>query len=332
LTYARIDYEIENEKGEDVEYTEIWTKEYYAVYMHTYDRSTKVEDLGTPIAYGFNSEFGASFLPIVHIKFKDGARDDYRGTGCATQALDLIDELNRQATVQAKNAFRNNQSFVLSPMGIDKNNFSLETPAQINVIRVDGSPDDVWIAPTATTITSLLAGIDWSGLEKVLEDGLVELHQEIPALRYFSIQDMANISEKTVTLFLDSALSQAKESARSFISGLIRMCQMCITCGSYAGVLPNLGSYENGSFDFTIETGETFTVPLADRILMLQNLVSAKVPLESAMKICGFSEKEISDVEAGKEAAVNKVAETVKRINEAQNANTNNTDTTKQAE
>jgi hypothetical protein len=50
------------------------------------------------------------------------------------------------------------------------------------------------------------------------------------------------------------------------------------------------------------------------------------------MKICGFSEKEISDVEAGKEAAVNKVAETVKRINEAQNANTNNTDTTKQAE
>ena len=132
---------------------------------------------------------------------------------------------------------------MLSANSVDANNFTLDPIKVIKAVDVieavpgesqqSVTPDDIWQLPAMCTLTSLLNGIDWSGLSNVIDSTMEELNQEIPALRYWAIKDSANLAAKTVGLLLDAALSQARESAKSFVSGLVRACQIGLTMGIY---------------------------------------------------------------------------------------------------
>ena len=87
LQNIRIDYMVEDEKGILITHTEYWNKEYFAVWEGNHGRDTKIEDLTNPLFYEMLSAYGLDFCPIVHIKFKDIGRVDFRGVGCVTQSL-----------------------------------------------------------------------------------------------------------------------------------------------------------------------------------------------------------------------------------------------------
>jgi hypothetical protein len=306
ITDIRIEYEVEAEDGTVKLHTERWTKEYYSIWEHTQPRGTPYDELPSPIEEEFLSAYGLDFCPIVHIKFKDIGKLDHRGVGCVTQSLPVIEEACREATDVARQAFRGKSTWVLSAASVDANNFTLDpikVIKQVSVIEaVPGqsqqnvTPDDIWQAPAMSTITSLLAGIDWNGLQNLVDSTMEELNQEIPALRYWSMKDQANIAAKTVTLLMDAALSQARESARSFVSGLIRSCQIALTMGLYQGLFTGIGDYASGAMDFDITAGEAFEPSIDDQATTLQTLKNAGLPLPVAMKLAGFSDDEIDQV------------------------------------
>jgi hypothetical protein len=306
LTDIRIEYEIEDENGALITYTEFWNKEYFAVWQHNLGKGRPLEDLGTPLIYEMLSQYRLDFCPFVHIKFKDIGQDNSRGMGCVTSSLPVIEEACRQATIQAKNAFRDKQTFVLSADSVDANNFTLDPIKVVKHTDVldtsptesqqDVTPDDIWQAPAMSKVTSLLTGIDWSGLQGIIDATMEELNQEIPALRYWAIKDATGIAAKTVGLLLDAALSQARESARSFTSGIVRCCQIALTMGIYAGLFQSaLGNYAAGDFDFSISAGQAFEPSSDERAITLKTLMDAKIPQAVAMKMAGYGEDEIQE-------------------------------------
>jgi hypothetical protein len=332
LQEIRIDYMIKDDNGALITHTEYWNKEYYSIWEHTMGRETKLEELPNPIDYGMLSAFGLDFCPVVHVKFKDIGRDDYRGVGCVTQSLPVIDEACREATSMCKAAFRDKQTWVLSAASVDANNFTLDPIKVIKSVEVieavpgesqqNVTPDDIWQAPAMSTITSLLNGINWDGLSGIIDQTMEELNQEIPALRYWAMKESSNIAAKTVSLLLDAALSQARESAKSFVSGLTRAVQICLTMGIYSGLFKaTLGNYQNGDFDFEVKAGEAFEPTMDDHATTLKLLKDAGIPLEGAMKLAGFSEEEITEAsELNKQAQadkVNQLKEALVGINEA---------------
>ncbi len=332
LQNIRIDYEVEDENGVLLTHTEYWNKEYFAIWEHNTGKRTPVEELGEPIFYEMLSAYGLDFCPIVHIKFKDIGRIDYRGVGCVTQSLQVIEEACRQATIMAKSGFRDKQTWVLSANSVDANNFTLDPIKVIKSVEVieavpgesqqNVTPDDIWQAPAMSQITSLLAGINWDGLQGIVDSTMEELNQEIPALRYWSLKDQANIAAKTVTLLLDAALSQARESAKSFVSGLTRAVQIALTMAVYQGLFPaTLGNYADGDFDFDVKAGEAFEPTMDDHANTLKLLKDAGVPLEGAMKLAGFSQDEIDEASALNQKQqtekINQMKEAIAGINEA---------------
>jgi len=308
LQDIRIEYEVEDENGNLLTYTEYWNKEYFAIWETSSGRNLSLEQLGTPKTYGMLSEFGLDFCPFIHIKFKDIGKINNRGTGCVEQSLDIIDEANRQATIQGRDAFRNKQTWVLSADTVDANNFTLDPIKQIKRVYVASATpteseqnittpsEDIWQAPAMSKLTSLLSGIDWGGLDVVVKSTMEELRQQIPALKYYDVAE-SNISERTLSLLLDAALSQAKESGKNFINGIIRACQIGLTLGIFSGLFPSsLGTYQLGNFDFTIDAGDAFSMRIDDKILILSGLKANGIELKVAMKMAGFSEDEISKV------------------------------------
>jgi hypothetical protein len=306
LQNIRIEYEIEADNGVLLTHTEYWDKVYFSIWDHQQGRGIPLDQLGVPKDYGLLSAYGLDFCPIVHIKFKDIGRPDHRGIGCVTPSLPVIEEASRQASIMAKTAFRDKQTFVVSAASVDANGYNI---SQIQVIKhldvldsvpgesqQDVTPDDIWQAPAMSTITSLLAGINWTGLQELVDSTMEELNQEIPALRYWSIKEGANLATKTVALLLDAALSQAREASRSFVSGLVRACQIALTMGIYQGLFDaSLGNYAAGDFDFDVTAGQAFEPSMDDKAITLGALKSAGLALPSAMKLAGFSQDEIDE-------------------------------------
>jgi hypothetical protein len=332
LQNIRIDYMVPGDNGVLLNHTEFWNKEYFAIWEGNLSRGTPVEELGTPIIYEMLSSYGLDFCPVVHIKFKDIGRVDFRGVGCVTQSLPVIEEACREATDLCKNAFRDRQTWVLSAASIDANNFTLDPIKVIKQVSVidaipgesqqNVTPDDIWQAPAMSTITSLLAGINWEGLSAIIDQTMEELNQEIPALRYWSMKDQANIAAKTVSLLLDAALSQARESARSFVSGLVRACQIALTMGIYQGLFQaSLGNYAAGDFDFDVTAGQAFEPSIDDMATTMKSLKDAGIPLEASMHLAGFTDDQIDEAtaqsEAEQAAKVEQLKQALTGINEA---------------
>jgi hypothetical protein len=340
LQNIRIDYMIEDAKGTLITHTEYWNKEYFATWEGNHGKTTPLDQLGLPLFYEMLSAYGLDFCPIVHIKFKDIGREDFRGVGCVTQSIPVIEEACREATSIVKAAFRDKQTWVLAAASVDANNFTLDPIKVIKAVDVieavpgesqqNVTPDDIWQAPAMSTITSLLAGINWPGLQMLIDATMEELTQEIPALRYWAMKDQANIAAKTVSLLLDAALSQARESAMSFIDGVERACQIGLTMGIYSGLFQSsLGTYQNGDFDFDLKGGEAFEPTLDDKAITLKGLKDAGIGLEPSMRMAGFTDDQITEAMKASEADRSKKVEDLKNALSAAGQTTPETPTNK---
>ena len=307
LTDIRIQYSITDDDGKSVDYVEFWDKNHYSVWEGNSIKDRKLEELGDPTNYGLLSEFGISFCPFIHIKFKDLGRPDFMGTGCVEQSLDLIDEVNRTSTNLALQAFREKPVFAVSAKEADSSNFSMTKPTLKKMIHKWTTPttggeqnvsstDVFWQLSAGSTITSLLAGVNWAELDGIIESSMIELSEQLPALKYYAIKE-SNISNKTLSLLLDAPLSQAKSAGITFTNAIIRACQMCITAGIFSGLFStSLGKFEKGDFDFTIDSGEVFAMGIEDKITILSGLKANGIELKVAMKMAGFSDDEINKI------------------------------------
>lgn len=320
ITEIRLDIPIKNEDDKNVTHTEYWNKEYFATWEHELGDNVPLDQLGDTKDFGYLAEFGIDFVPFVHIKFRDTG--ELRGKSCVAHALDKIDEANREATRLTQLLFRFNKPvFVVSANDKDSTGRPMPAPriktGNSKTEDLEIKDNSVLYLPGVSTIQPLIPNINFDSALKILQDMMNELNQDLPELRYYSLQE-SQLSGKAICLLLAGAIDRAEEARGNFIQGLVRLNQMALTIGS--NFFQGIGRYELGSFEHSIQASEMFPSTLEEKATTLQLLVSAGFPLSSAMKNLGFSDDEISETLQAKvdeqSQSDNALASSLMRFNE----------------
>ena len=251
LTYVRKDTPtlVRNPKGEWEPWTEteVWDlelgKEF--IWVHEKDRSTPLDQLGTPTTIDIMAEHGIDFIPIVHTKFRDVG--DIRGSGAFMHAFTKIVEADREATRLASLIFRHNDVvWALSANAITAGGVPLAPPV------IDGMPQTAAYTDSSTvtmagetmvrlpgnaSLEALIPNIDYNASLNVLKDMMRELEQDLPEMRYSRIQEFSSdLSSWAIRILLSVAIDRCLEARQNFFQGLIRADMMALTIGSICGV------------------------------------------------------------------------------------------------
>ena len=279
--------------GNHKTYTEYWSKpdNYFAVWTHEQGSNAKLDTLGEPDNFGFLEQLGIDFVPIVHVKFKD--MGDKNGVSCVYHALSKITEANREATRLAELLFRYNKPiWAVSANANDAQGRPVPAPKLKAGTDNDISlkDDSLIYLPGTSKIDSLIPNINYADALAILNSMMDELEQDLPELRYYSMQD-ADLSGKAIKLLLAGAADRAEEARGNFLAGLSRLDEMALTIGKYMGFFSNLGFYENGDFDHSVEAPEMFALTIEEEANLINLLVGAGMPLAQAMRLAGYSEE-----------------------------------------
>jgi hypothetical protein len=288
LTEIRIDIPFVDSMGKSYWYTEYWNKEYVAVWEHTLTRETGLSSLGDPNMYNPSAVYGVDFVPIVHVPFRDVNKN--RGVSCVFHALDKIDELNRMMTRLHEQIFIGaNRAWFVDTSGKPSGKQSL--PFGLGKNQKDGTLLEVGGTPI-----SAVPNLPYGDLLNVVKNMSEELIRDLPELRSYSLEASSNLSGKAIALLLEPAIERAEEAQSNLIRGLERVNQIALTIGVANGIFPsNLGNYERGDFAHNIVAPDLRNLPLDEKALSLQALVTAGVPLAVAMRLAKFSEDDITE-------------------------------------
>lgn len=305
LTEIRIDIPTLDEDNHPVTYTEYWNKTdgYYSIWYHRMG-DANLDQLGDPESFGYLSEMGIDFIPIVHIKFRDTG--DLRGKACVTHALNKIDEANREATRLAEMLFKYNKPlWAVSANQVDKDGRPIPAPLikkDTNAADLEVKDNSIIYLPGMSTLTSLIPNINYDSALNILNAMVAELREDLPELNYYALKDASNLSGKAIKLLLAGALDKANEARSNFLQGLIRLDEMALTIGRWFGLFPvTIGSYQNGDFEHSILAPDFVTKESDETATTLKLFIESGLPLPSAMRLVGFSEEEV--VTAMKEKA-----------------------------
>jgi hypothetical protein len=231
-------------------------------FKHDPQVANDTQSLGEPDEVKYITDFGIDFIPIVHAKFRDVGDD--RGEACFDAVLDKIDEANRVATRLHQMQFRHNQpKWALAANAVDPiSNRPIPAP-QIGsgrTARADGEPNTVTIGgevyvrlPGSTTLTPLVAQLDYSSMLATLQDHLAEVQKDLPELAYYELRSSgAELSGRAIRLLLSDAIDRVLEARGNAYQALQRANAMALTMGKNAGLFTDFDaawSYEEGSFD-----------------------------------------------------------------------------------
>ena len=306
VTEVRIDIPFVDDNGKAFWYVEYWDKAdgangYTSVWEHTLNRETPLDQLGEPKMFNPLATYGIDYLPIIHICFKDVNKT--RGQSAVYHSLSKIDELNRIMTRLNEQVFiGSNRAWFLDISGADKGKDTISKGLSKNqkdgaIVEVRGSP------------ISAVPDLPYDALLNVVNNMAEELIRDLPELRAYSISDASGLSGKSISLLLTPAIERALEAQSNFINGLIRANYAALTLGIANGIFPSsLGTYAQGSFEHQIVPNSMYITPIDEKAQALTSLTGAGIPLESAMRLAGFTEQEIEDV---KEATPEPVSEVV---------------------
>ena len=297
LQEIRIEIPQTDDEGRELYYVEYWEPEYYSTWETTV-AGMELDQLGTPVDYNTTASLGVNFIPIVHVKFKDVGNP--RGIGCFTHALDKIDEANRQATNLAQMIFKNAEGlWVQQSANFDKEGRPM-APAPIKdktgnfTQNLELTKGAFVRMPAGSELVSTIPNIPYEAVRQIANDMVMELSEDLPELKYYSLQPGANISGKALGMLLAGAIDRAQEAGRNFRGALVRAVQMALTMGVFAQVLDaGLGTYANGDFDHDYNFGQYFQPDTLEKANEFSTLVGGGVPMESAMKIAGYTQEEI---------------------------------------
>lgn len=306
LTYIRIDIETLDDNNQRILYTEVWSKEEQTqrIWRHHQSVTTTVANLGTPDEINTFASFGVDFIPIVHTKFKDNG--DLRGSGCVFHALDKVYEANRLATRLHDLFFRFDKPvWAATANAMDAAGRPLPAP-RVNATSsgdagtAEGTKEslfgDIVYLPGTSRLDALIPGVNYADGLAILNATMTELEMDLPELRWYSIQNTAQISGTAIRSLLGAAIDRANAAKENFISSLSRMLEMALTIGQFNGVFDaSLGSFDNGDFEHTLQVDDAWGESLNEKATNMKALVDAGVPAPAAMQLAGFSEEEVTD-------------------------------------
>jgi hypothetical protein len=305
LQTIRIDIPTTDQYDNPITYTEYWDMDGYRSWNHNLSSSEPIENLGTPLVSVTLSELGTDFIPIVHTKFKNTG--NLRGQSCVYHALDKIYEANRLATRLNDLQFRHNKP-VWAVTANDKDGDGRPLPPPS--LRTSGTGanateaqkdkefvlGDIVSLPGMSKIDSLIPGINYEHALRVVDAQMVELQEDLPELRYYSIRDNQQLSGEAIQRLLGAAVDRALEARNNFTESLKRMNMMALTIGVFLGQFPvTLGSFDNGDFEHDIIIDQMFGETISTRSTTFKTLTDGGMPMVTAMHKTGFSDEEIAE-------------------------------------
>lgn len=309
LTYARIDIPQAIRTGDKVEartLTEVWDKASQTMrrWLHDLSAADELDRLGVAEEFSF-AQFGIDFVPIVYCKFKDVG--DKRGMNAFLHALDKMDEANMQATRLHQMLFRHNSAtWVLSANAMDASGRPLPPPvlpggstsAATDANTVTVGDERMYRLPGMSKLDSLVPPINYDAALNILNAMVTEIERDLPELAYYKLRDMGEISGRAVRLLLSDAIDRLLEVRGNAESALIRANQMALTIGQNAGLpqFRGIGSYDNGDFEHTFADREVIPISDVEEAQAVQTLVTAGVPLRTALRRAGWPDEQIDDM------------------------------------
>lgn len=297
LTYVRIDIPQQRRQGDELKsyvHTEVWTKEDYRLWEHDKSPTTALSQLGAMRVQRPLADFGIDFVPIVWQPFKNIG--DQRGLAAITPALDKIDEANRQATRLHQMIFRNNRAlWAVSANAMDAQGRPLPPPrlgdaSADNTLDVDD--DTIMRLPGQATLESLVPSINYEAALAVIAAQMAEIERDLPELAYYDLR-ARDISGVAAELLLGDAIDRLLEARGNAEAALVRADQMALTIAQAAGIVEDIGAYENGDFDHHFAERPVLKLSDGERAALVQAWVTAGVPLRTALKRVGWSEDDV---------------------------------------
>lgn len=305
VTKIRIDNNRCDDDDSIINVTEYWDVEnnYMGIWEHNLGENAKLSELGDPILYEPLQAFVGdnSFIPIVHIKFKDNGTT--RGDACVKHALSKIDEANRIATFLHRMYFNNGEGFMaIKANSTGPNGEPLPAPKITDRKSGTTSKDNNLSVsnkrfislPGMADLTSVIPGINYDSGMNIVNNLVKEIEKDLPELKYYSVPDAQNLSGKALKNLLGAAVDVAIEARDNYFAGLARLYKMALTIGQFIGLFTNIGNYDNGDFEHTLTAGEMFPQTIDDKAITLKSLVDAGLALATAMRFAGFTEDEIT--------------------------------------
>lgn len=306
LTYVRFDIPRTRRKGdtaEDYTHTEVWTKTEYRLWEHTKATNTKIEQLGAPVFAAPLASFGVDFIPVVWQPFRNIG--DERGSGAFTPVLDKIDEANRQATRLHQMLFRYNRAlWAASANGVDAAGRPLPPPrlgdGGTDTLEVDD--DTVLRLPGNSTLTSLVAPIDYAAALEVLNAQLAEIQRDLPELAWYELRAQA-VSGVAAALLLGDAVDRVVEARGNAEAALARADMMALTIGQNLGMFGDLGgTYADGALTHSFAPRPVLVQAEAELAAATEVWVRAGMPLATALRRAGWKEEDLKQLAADKDA------------------------------
>jgi hypothetical protein len=299
ITEIRIETVVEVDEHDMIN-TEYWNKDdgYCSIWTHDMGYNADLSSLGTPDEYYSLIEFGVDFIPIVHSKFVDVGKK--RGNSCVAHALMKIDDANRMATRLEQILFRyNKRTWAIMANASDANGRPIPAPKLANSNTglsndTNALDEDVFYLPGTSSMASMIPNINYDSALNILKAMETEIEQDLPELKYYSLAD-SHLSGKAIRSLLAGAIDRGKEAQDNFLDAIKKLDEMALTIGIFNGIFPaSLGNYANGDFEHNIDGGEMFGIDVDEKAASLKLLTDAGLALESAMKILGFSEEDIT--------------------------------------
>lgn len=292
---CRIDIPIEDNKT----YTEYWydpqdgNEGYVAIYIHNFGKEIEISQLGTPVESASLSEFGVSFIPIVYIRFVEGAE---RGTSCFSHAIKKIIDADRKLSRHNEILFGYNVPIwsILSTT-TDKQGFVNGRNPEIKLVQSTDGISKFQSIKNGYSLVSNIPQLDYTASLASVEFSKKVLEQALPELRSGSIET-SQLSGRSIVSLLGNSITRAESARLNMVQGLQRISEMALTIGQFLGIFSDLGTWDGFNYRHTIKTESIVALSLEDKSLMLQQLTSSNVPLKSALRICEFSEAEIEKI------------------------------------
>lgn len=313
LTAVRIDTPDADGSGYTV--TEHYDKAtgLYRSWTHKRSAEDDLDELGTPDeAIDMRSEWGIDYVPMVHVKCRDVG--EARGNCAFWHALDKIDEANRMATRLHQMIFRYDKPlWAVEGAQMDAAGRPLPPPVVATATGDDATGRDITgqvdlsgdqMVSVAGRLQSLVPAINYDAVLATVNAMMIELERDLPELTYSRITEATGeLSGRAIRYMLTGAIDRLTEVRGNAEAGLVRLNQMALTMGIWAGLFPaTLGKYEKGDFDHDFEAREVVPLSDAEKAEQAAAWVGAGVPLPIALKRLGWSQEDIDELAAVQEA------------------------------
>lgn len=322
VRYARGDDRDINGQVREFHHVEVWDKwsESYRRWEIDANRvaviETDLSKLGTPVEDLTFKDMGLSFIPVVHVPFRDVG--ETRGQAAVWPSIGKIVELDTIVTALHQNYFAYDRpTQAIESMGMDKDGrFTPPPPVSADSTGTDNSGRDVirigsnqlWRLPAGWTLRTTVPDINFEAGTAMVKEYWTTLERQLPELLYSRISEIAgnDVSGRAIRFMLSGAVKRAEQARFNLEQGLVRAHMMALTMGANAGLkeFSNLGgTFDDGKFVHSFKVREIIPTSESEdaetEALQAQAFaawITAGMPMTEALKRAGYTDEQIVEI------------------------------------